>query len=176
VVQTFKERQVPPLYVGPAYHQPEPASVNASLAPSAVVGTEVTSPPGSAGLPNVQSTPIRSGPVLSGGRVQLNTDLVASAMSGPVSQNSQILANWWGYGMPPELSTVNSGLPQVFDAAEKAPVSSATPVSMMTQLPQYATSTAFVSSTQYKSIGKPTADAAEGPCYESTWGAVHASS
>jgi hypothetical protein len=90
VVQTFKEGQVPPLYVGPAYHQLELASVNASTAPSAVAGTEVTSPLISAGLPNVQSTPIRSDPVLSGGRVQLNTDLSALAMSGSVSQNSQI--------------------------------------------------------------------------------------
>nr|AGT17228.1 hypothetical protein SHCRBa_019_G01_R_20 [Saccharum hybrid cultivar R570] len=64
---TNPEGQVPPLYVGPAYHQPEPASVNAPSAPSAVAGTEVTSPLVSAGLPNVQSTPIRSGPVLSGG-------------------------------------------------------------------------------------------------------------
>jgi hypothetical protein len=41
--------------------------------------------------------------------------------------------------MPPELSAFNSGLPQVFDAAGKAPVSSA--VSPMNQVPQYATST-----------------------------------
>jgi hypothetical protein len=141
VVQTFKEGQVPPLYVGLAYHQPEPASVNAPSAPSAVAGTEVTSPPVSTGLPNVQSTPIRSGPVLSRGQVQLNTNLSASAMSGPVSQNSQILVNWWGYGMPPELSAINSGLPQVFDVAGKAPVSSATPVSPMTQVHQYTTLT-----------------------------------
>jgi hypothetical protein len=39
VVRTFKEGQVPPHYVGLAYHQPEPASVNAPSAPSAVVGT-----------------------------------------------------------------------------------------------------------------------------------------
>jgi hypothetical protein len=45
VVRTFKEGQVPPLYVGSAYHQPEPASVNAPSAPSAVAGIEVTSPP-----------------------------------------------------------------------------------------------------------------------------------
>jgi hypothetical protein len=141
VVRTFKEGQVPPLYVGPAYHQPEPASVNAPSAPSAVAGIEVTSPPVLAGLPNVQSTPIRSGPVLLGGRVQLNTDLSALAISGPVSQNNQIPINWWGYGMPPELSAVNSGLPQVFNAVGKAPVSSAAPVSPMTQVPQYATST-----------------------------------
>jgi hypothetical protein len=141
VVRTFKEGQVPSLYVGPAYHQPELASVNASSTSSAVAGTEVTSPPVSAGLPNVQSTPIRSGLVLSGGRVQLNTDLSASAMSGLVSQNSQIPINWWGYGMPPELSAISSELPQVFDAAEKTPVSLATPVLPMTQVPQYATST-----------------------------------
>jgi hypothetical protein len=120
VVRTFKEGQVPPLYIGPAYHQLESASVNAPSAPSAVAGTKVTSPLVSIGLPNVQSTPIRSVPVLSGGRVQLNTDLSASAMLGPVSQNSQIPVNWWGYGMPPELSSINSRLPQVFDAAEKA--------------------------------------------------------
>jgi hypothetical protein len=69
VVRTFKEGQVPPLYVGPTYHQPEPASVNASSAPSAVVGIEVTSPPVLEGLSNVQSTPIRSGLVLLGGCV-----------------------------------------------------------------------------------------------------------
>jgi hypothetical protein len=56
-----------------------------------------------------------------------------------VSQNSQISANWWGYGMPPELSAFNSRLPQEFDAAEKAPVSSA--VSPMNHVPQYAIST-----------------------------------
>ena len=118
---------------------PEPASVNTPSAPSAVVGTEVTSPPVSAGLPNIQSTPIRSDPVLPGGRVQLNTDLTASAMSGPVSQNSQIPANWWGYGMPPASSAFNPGLPQVFDAVGKAPIPSA--ISPMDQVPQYATAT-----------------------------------
>jgi hypothetical protein len=56
VVRTFKEGQVSPHYVGSAYHQLEPASVNTPSAPSAVVGTEVTSPPVSAGLPNIQST------------------------------------------------------------------------------------------------------------------------
>ena len=139
VVRTLKEGQASPHYVGPTYHQPEPASVNTPSAPSAVVGTEVTSPPVSAGLPNIQSTPIRSDPVLPGGRVQLNTDLSASAMSGPVSQNSQIPANWWGYGMPPESSAFNPGLPQVFDAVGKAPIPSA--VSPMAQVPQYATAT-----------------------------------
>jgi hypothetical protein len=60
-------------------------------------------------------------------------------MSGHVSQNSQIPANWWGYGIPPESFAFNTGLPQVFDAAGKAPISSA--VSPMAQVPQYATST-----------------------------------
>jgi hypothetical protein len=60
---------VPPHYIGPAYHQPEPASVNAPSAPSAIVGTEVTSPPVSVGLPNLQSTSIRSDLVLLGGQV-----------------------------------------------------------------------------------------------------------
>jgi hypothetical protein len=69
VVRTFKEGQASPHYVGPAYHQPELASVNTTSAPSAVVGTEVTFPLVSADLPNIQSTLIRSDQVLSGGRV-----------------------------------------------------------------------------------------------------------
>jgi hypothetical protein len=139
VVRTLKEGQVLPHYVGPAYHQPEPVSVNTPSAPSTVVGTEVTSPPVLAGLLNIQSTPIRSDPGLPGGRIQLNTDLSASAMSGPVSQNSQIPTNWWGYGMPPESSAFNPGLPQVFDTVGKAPIPSA--ISPMAQVPQYATAT-----------------------------------
>ena len=139
VVRTLKEGQAAPHYVGPAYHQPEPASVKTPSAPSAVVGTEVTSPPVLAGSPNVQSTPVQSDQVLPGGRVQLNTDLSASAMSGPVSQNSQIPTNWWGYGMPPESSAFNPRLPQVFDAVGRAPIPSA--VSPMAQVPQYAATT-----------------------------------
>jgi hypothetical protein len=114
MVQTFKEGQVPPHYVGLAYHQPEPASVNAPSAPSAGVGIEVTSPV-LAGLPNVQSTSVRSDSVLSGGRVHLNTDLSALAMSRHVSQNSQIPANWWGYGMPPKLSAFNTSIASLFN-------------------------------------------------------------
>jgi hypothetical protein len=41
--------------------------------------------------------------------------------------------------MPPESSAFNLGLPQVFDAAEKAPILSA--VSPMAQVPQCATTT-----------------------------------
>jgi hypothetical protein len=138
VIRTFKEGQASPHYVGPAYHQPEPASVNTPSAPSAVVGTEISSPPVSAGLPNVQSTPMRSDSVLPG-RVQLNIDLSASALLGPVSQNNQLPANWWGYGMPLESSAFNPGLSQVSDAAGKAPLPSASlPI---VQVPQYTTAT-----------------------------------
>jgi len=138
VVQTFKEGQAPPLYAGLAYHQPGLASLSAPSAPSAVAGIEVISPLVSTRSPNVQSTPIRSDLVLSGGRVQLNTDLSASAMSGLVSQNSQIPTNWWGYDMPLELSAISSRLSQVFDIVGKARVSSAALVSLMTQVPHYA--------------------------------------
>jgi hypothetical protein len=41
--------------------------------------------------------------------------------------------------MPPESSAFNPGLPQMFDAAGKAPIPSA--VSPMAQVPQYATAT-----------------------------------
>lgn len=62
-------------------------------------------------------------------------------MSGSTFQNSQVPPNWWGYGMPPEFSAINSGLSQVSDTTGKALVSSAPPVSQMTQVPQYATLT-----------------------------------
>jgi hypothetical protein len=87
--------------------------------------------------------------------------------------------------MSPESSVFNPGLPQVFDVVGKAPIPSA--VSPMAPVPQYATSTTvqptlggfqmpLVQAPNTKSIGKLTADAAEGPCYESTWSPVHASS
>ena len=82
VARTFKEGQTPPLYVGPTYHQPGLSSVMAPSAPPAVAGTEATSPPSTLGLTNEQSTPMRPNPTTLGGRVQLNTNLSASAMSG----------------------------------------------------------------------------------------------
>jgi len=102
VARTFKEGQAPPLYVRPAYHQPGLSSVTAPLAPLAVAGTEVTSPPSTLGMTNGQSTPMRTNPATSKGWVQLNTDLSVSAMSGSVFQNCQVPPNWWGYGMPPD--------------------------------------------------------------------------
>ena len=73
VVRTFKEGQTPPLYAGPANHHLGLSSVAAPSAPLAVVGTKATSPPSTLGLTNEQSTPMRSDPMTSGGRVQLNT-------------------------------------------------------------------------------------------------------
>jgi len=111
VIRTFKEGQTPPLYAGPPYHQSRLSSVVAPSAPSAIVGTEVTSPPSTARLVNEQSTPMTSDPMTPGGQVPLNTDLSASAMSGSVFQNSQVPPNWWGYVMPLEFLANNSGLP-----------------------------------------------------------------
>ena len=62
VARTFKEGQIPPSYVGPAYHQPGSSSVTAPSATLAVVGTEVTSPPSTLGMTNGQSTPMRTDP------------------------------------------------------------------------------------------------------------------
>jgi len=84
MARTFKEGQAPPLYVGPAYHQPGLSSVTAPSAPLAVAGTEVTSPPSTLGMTNGLSTLMRTNPATSEGQVQLNTDLSASAMSGSV--------------------------------------------------------------------------------------------
>ena len=103
MARTFKEGQVPPSYVGPAYHQPGALSVTAPSATTAVAGTDVTSPPSTLGITNAQSIPMMSNPSTSEGQVKLAIDLLASAMSGFVSPN------WWGYGMPPEFMANSSG-------------------------------------------------------------------
>ena len=77
---------------------------------------------------------MRTNPATSEGWVQLNTDLLASAMSGSVFQNYQVPPNWWGYGMPLEFFANSSGTCQVVDLAGKAPMTSAPPVSPMTQI------------------------------------------
>jgi hypothetical protein len=135
VARSFKEGQIPPSYVGPTYHQPGSSSVTAPSATLAVAGTEVTSPPGTLGMTNGQSTAMRTNPATSKGQVQLATDLLASAMSGSVFQNCQVPPNWWGYGMPPDFMANSSGTSQVADVTGKAPMTSAPPVSPMTQNP-----------------------------------------
>jgi hypothetical protein len=62
-------------------------------------------------------------------------------MSGSVFQNCQVPPKWWGYGMPLEFLTNGSGTSQVTELAGKAPMTSAPPVSTMTQIPQYSTTT-----------------------------------
>ena len=84
VARTFKEGQVPPSYMGPAYHQPGLSSVTAPSAPPAVAVTEVTSPPSTLGMTNGQSTPMRTNPATPEGQVQLTTNLSALAMSGSI--------------------------------------------------------------------------------------------
>jgi len=141
VARTFKEGQTPPLYMGPAYHQPGLSSVTAPSAPPAISGTEVTSPPSTLGMNNGQSTPMRTNPATSDGRIQLNTDISALTMSGSVFQNCQVHPNWWGYGMPLEFFAKGSRTSQVADSGGKAPMTSAPPVSPMTQIPEYSTTT-----------------------------------
>jgi len=141
VARTFKEGQAPPLYVGPAYHQPGLSSVMAPSAPPAIAGTEATSPPSTLGMTNGQSTSMRTNPATSVGRVPLNIDLSASAMSGSVFQNCQVPPNWWGYGMPLDFFANSSGTSQVADLAGKAPMTSAPLILPMTQNPQYSTTT-----------------------------------
>jgi len=75
VARTFKEGQVPPSYVGPAYHQPESSLVTTPSATTAVAGTEATSPPSTLGITNAQSTPITTNPSTSDGQIKLATDL-----------------------------------------------------------------------------------------------------
>ena len=96
VARTFKEGQLPPNYVGPAYHQPGSPVVTAPSATTAVACTETT-PPSTLGITNAQSTSMATSSSTSEGQIKLATDLLASAMSGSVPPN------WWGYGMPPEM-------------------------------------------------------------------------
>jgi len=134
MARTFKEGQVPPAYVGPAYHQPGSSSVMAPSATLAVAGTEVTSPPSTLGMTNGQSTLMRTNPATSEGQIQLAIDLLASAMSGSMFKNCQVPPNWWGCGMPPEFMANSSRTSQVADVTGKAPMTSAPPVSPMSRV------------------------------------------
>ena len=69
MARIFKEGQVPPSYMGPAYHQPGSSSVTTPLASSSIAGTKVTSPPSTLGMSNGTSTPMRTDPATSEGRV-----------------------------------------------------------------------------------------------------------
>jgi len=87
MARTFKEGQLPPNFVGPAYHQPGSPVVTAPSATTAAVGTETTSPPSTLGITNAQCTPMMTNPSTSNGQIKLATDLLASAMSGSVPPN-----------------------------------------------------------------------------------------
>jgi len=156
MARTFKEGQVPPFYVGPAYHQPGSSVVTAPSATTAIAGAEVTSPRSTLGMTNAQSTPITTNPSTSEGQVKLATDLLASAMLGFVPPN------WWGYGMPPEFMRNSSGTSQAANMTGKAPMASAPPSSPMTQNPQYSTTTTarpFTGNSQAPTFQMPNASA-----------------
>jgi len=135
VARTFKEGQLPPNYVGPAYHQPGSPVVIAPSATTAVAGTETTSPRSTLGITNAQSTSMATSSSTSEGQIKHATDLLASAMSGSVPPN------WWGYGMPPEMMIKTPGTSQTTDVTGKAPMTSAPPNPPMSQSPQYTTTT-----------------------------------
>jgi len=129
VARTFKEGQLSPNYVGPAYHQPGSRVVTAPSATTAAVGTEATTPPSTLGITNAQSTPMTTNPSTSDEQIKLATDLLASTMSGSVPPN------WWGYGMPRETMLKTPGTSQVADLTGKAPMASAPPNLSLNQSP-----------------------------------------
>jgi len=135
VARTFKEGQLPPNYVGPAHHQSGSPVVTAPSAATAAAGIEVTSPPSTLGLTNVQSTTMTTNPSTLDEQIKLAIDLLASAMSRSVTPN------WWGYGMPPEMMLKTPGTSQTTDIRGKAPMASAPPNLPMNQSPQYTTTT-----------------------------------
>jgi len=122
VARTFKEGQLPPNYVGPVYHQPGSLVVTAPLAATAAAGTETAVPPSTLGVTNAQSTPMLTNPSTSDEQIKVATDLLASVMSGSVPP-----PNWWGYGMPPELTLKTPGTSQTTDVRGKAPMALAPP-------------------------------------------------
>jgi len=121
VARTFKEGKLPPNYVGPAHHLPGSPVVTPPSAATAVAGTEVTSPPSTLGVTDVQSTSMMANPSTSDEQIKLATDLLASTMSGSVPPN------WWGCGMPPEMMLKTPGTSQTADMRGKAPMASAPP-------------------------------------------------
>jgi len=101
----------------------------APSATTAVAGTEATSPPSTLGITNAQSTLMTTNPSTSYRQIKLATDLLASAMSGFVPPN------WWGYGMPLEMTAKTPRTYQVADMTGKAPMASAPPNPPMNQSP-----------------------------------------
>jgi len=110
--------------------------VTAPSAATAAVGTETTVPPSTPGVSNAQSRPMTTNPSTSDGQIKLATDLLASAMSGSIPP-----PNWWGYGMPRELTLKTPIISQTADVRGKAPMTSAPPNMPMNQSPQYTTTT-----------------------------------
>ena len=135
MARTFKEGELPPNYVGPAYHQPGSSVVAAPSAATVAAGTETTASPTTLGLTNVQSTPMTTNPSTSDEQIKLATDLLASAMSGSVPPN------WWGYGMPPKMMLNTPRTSQVADLIGKAPMTSAPANLPMNQSLRYTTTT-----------------------------------
>jgi len=84
VARTFKEGQLPPDYVGPSHHQPGSPVVTAPSVATAAAGLEIPPPPSTLGVTNTQSMPMKTNPPTSDEQIRLTTDLLASAMSGPV--------------------------------------------------------------------------------------------
>ena len=105
-------------------------------AATAAAGTQTTVPPSTLGVTNAQSTPMTTNPSTSDGQIKLAIDLLASAMSGSVPP-----PNWWGYGMPLELTLKTPSVSQTADMRGKAPMTSAPPNMPMNQSPQYNTTT-----------------------------------
>ena len=136
VARTFKEGQLPPNYVGPVCHQPGSPVVTAPSAATAAAGLETAVPPSTLGVTNAQSTLMLTNPSTSDEQIKLATDLLASTMSGSVPP-----PNWWGYGIPPELTLKTPGTSQTADVRGKAPMASAPPNMPMNQSPQYTTTT-----------------------------------
>jgi len=136
VARTFKERQLPPNYVGPSHHQLGSPVVTAPLAATAAVGTETAVPPSTLGVTNAQSTLMTTNPLISDEQIKLTTDLLTSAMSGPVPP-----PNWWGFGMPPEFTLKTPSTSQAADMRGKAPMVSAPPNMPMNQSLRYITTT-----------------------------------
>ena len=133
MARTFKEGQIPPDYVGPSHHQPMAPEVTAPSAALTAASAQSVVPPNTSGATGAPSVPMTTNPQTSGGQNKLTTDMLASAMSGLT-----LPPNWWGYGMPPELTP---GTSQITDMRGKTPMTSAPPNVPLNQSPRYTTTT-----------------------------------
>jgi len=113
----------------------------APSAPLAVAGIEVTSPPSTLGMTNGQSTPMRTNPATSEDGFNSTQIYRHRQCQDAYFRIVKFLPIGWDMVCLRSFCANSSGTSQIVNLAGKAPMTSAPPVSLMTQIPQYSTTT-----------------------------------